>query len=174
VIGVLSDSHNNETNLQAALKIFRSRQIHQLIHCGDVTSPLLLESLQGFQVWLVKGNNDYDWMGFRSEARRLGNIHYCGREADIVIDGHRIAVCHGDDESLYEMFARCGLFEWVFRGHSHLHDLDTMGKTLLLNPGALGGRRPHGEDRSVAIVDLIERKAEFVAVGVVTRPGLLG
>jgi putative phosphoesterase len=172
VIGVLSDTHNNSSNLALALQIFRTRQIDRLVNCGDVTSPLMLELFHGFQVWLVKGNNDYDWMGFRSEARRLGNIQYCGKDADIVIDGHRIAACHGDDESLLEMLAHSGLFEWVFRGHSHRSDLEMIGKTRVLNPGALGGRHPHREDRSVVVVDLATQKAEFITLDAATHPGL--
>jgi len=170
VIGVLSDTHNNSANLTLGLQIFRARQVDRLVHCGDVTSPLMLELLHGFQVWLVKGNNDYDWMGFRSEARRLGNIQYCGKDADIVIDRHRIAVCHGDDESLLDTLAHSKLFEWVFHGHSHRSDLEMIGKTRILNPGALGGRHPHGEDRSVAIVNLAAQKAEFITLDAVTPP----
>ncbi|HEY3288616.1 MAG TPA: YfcE family phosphodiesterase [Anaerolineae bacterium] len=169
MIGVLADSHNNVNNLNNALAIFRARGITQLIHCGDVTSPTLLEAFRGFYVWLVKGNNDYDWMSFKSEGRRLGNIQYCGRDADLVIDHHRIAACHGDDESLHHTLATSGLFEWVFSGHSHRAGLDSHGKTWLLNPGALGGRHPHGEDRSVAIIDLAAHSAQFVTFDIATR-----
>ena len=163
-IGVLSDTHNNVAHLEAALERFRARGVQQLIHCGDVTSPLMLEKFQGFWVWLVRGNNDYDWSGFRSEARRLGNITYCGKDADLNFDGHKVAACHGDDESLLSMLSRAGLHEWVFYGHSHRKDLDEVNRTRVLNPGALGGRHPAGENRSIAIVDLDARRAEFVKV----------
>ena len=165
MIGVLSDTHNNMSNLAEALTMFRSRNIDQLVHCGDVTSPTMLEVFSGFQLWLVKGNNDYDWMGFRSEARRLGNIQYCGKHADLVINGHRIAACHGDDESLVDVLAGNGLYEWVFRGHSHRSEIESIGKTRIVNPGALGGRHPYGEDRSIAVVDLTLYSVEFIALG---------
>ncbi|MCL5996806.1 MAG: YfcE family phosphodiesterase [Chloroflexi bacterium] len=164
LIGVLSDTHNNTANTQAALDIFRARRVSQLVHCGDITSPLLLEQFHGFWVWLVKGNNDYDWLGMRSEARRLGNIQYMGKDAQLEFDGHKIAVCHGDDESLVNVLAYGGLFEWVLRGHSHRHELDQVGDTKILNPGALGGRHPYGEERCVAIVDLEGRDATFVTL----------
>ncbi len=170
-IGVLADTHNNESHLDAALRIFRANGIERLIHCGDVTSPLILERFTGFEVWLVRGNNDYDWMGLRSEARRLGNIHYCGKDAELEFDQHRIAVCHGDDESLASVLVYSGLYEWVFRGHSHRRDLDLVGSTRILNPGALGGRHPHGEDRSVAVVDLHAVASRFITLDSVTPPG---
>jgi putative phosphoesterase len=163
-IGVLSDTHNNAANTEAALAIFRRHRVHQLIHCGDVTSPIMLEQFAGFRVWLVRGNNDYDWMGLRSEARRLGNIHYCGKDAQLEFDGHRVAVCHGDDDGLVDVLAAGGLFEWVFRGHSHRHELEEIGHTRVLNPGALGGRHPGGEERCVAIVDLARSQATFIPV----------
>jgi putative phosphoesterase len=163
-VGVLSDTHNSVAHMDIALQMFRTRGVSHLIHCGDVTSPLMLEKFQGFWVWLVRGNNDYDWSGFRSEARRLGNITYCGKDADLTIGEHRVAACHGDDESLLYMLSRSGLHEWVFHGHSHSKCLDEVNRTKVLNPGALGGRHPAGEDRSVAIIDLAVQHAEFVKV----------
>jgi putative phosphoesterase len=151
-------------NTRAALDIFRAHGVDRLIHCGDVTSPTLLEEFQGFWIWLVKGNNDYDWMTLRSQARRLGNIHYMGKDAQLDFDGHKVAACHGDDLGLLNVLTYGGLFEWVFYGHSHRHELDAVGETNVLNPGALGGRRPHGEERCVAIVDLAARSARFVSL----------
>jgi putative phosphoesterase len=164
VIGILSDTHNNVANTQAALSIFRSRRVNRLVHCGDITSPMLLEQFHGFWVWLVRGNNDHDWLGLRSEARRLGNISYMGKDAQLDFDGHKVAVCHGDDESLLEMLTYGRLFEWVFYGHSHRHDIATVGQTKTLNPGALGGRHPNGEDRCVAVIDLDVPEATFVTL----------
>lgn len=163
-IGILSDTHSNLPNLIAALTIFRDRRIDRLIHCGDVTRPDLLEEFQGFQVWLVRGNNDYDNLGLRSMARRLGNVTYCGVDAQLEFDGHHVAACHGDDESLLRNMSACGAYDWVFYGHSHRHELTTMGRTRVLNPGALGGRHPHGEDRCIAIVNLPLGTAEFISI----------
>jgi uncharacterized protein len=163
-IGILADTHNNARNLETALGIFRSHSIDLLVHCGDVTSPTLLELFGGFHVWLVRGNNDHDWMGFRSEARRLGNIMYCGKDAQLNFGGHKVAACHGDDEGLVDILATSRLHEWVFRGHTHRHDLDEIAGTWILNPGALGGRHPTGEERSVAIIDLETHIARFVTL----------
>ena len=163
-IGVLADTHNNHAHTEAALELFRMRGVQQLIHCGGVTSPLMLEQFQGFWVWLVRGNNDYDWSGLRSEARRMGGVTCCGRDAELEFDGHKVAACHGDDESLLYVLSHAGLHEWVFHGHSHRKDLDEVNGTKVLNPGALGGRHPVGADRSVAIVDLDARQAEFLKV----------
>lgn len=163
-IGVLSDTHNNIANTRSALDIFRARGVDRLVHCGDITGPHMLEAFSGFQVWLVRGNNDYDWLGLRSQARRMGSVHYMGGDANLEFDGHRVGVCHGDDASLLNTLTRSRVFEWVFYGHTHQHDLEVSGGTKVLNPGALGGRHPHGESRCVAIVDLAAGDAKFVTL----------
>ncbi len=160
LIGVLADTHNNAGNTRAALDIFRERNIDRLIHCGDVTGAHLLELFVGFQVWLVRGNNDYDGLSLRAQARRLGNIHYMGADAHLEFDGHAVAVAHGDDAGLIDALVFSCAYEWVFCGHSHSCALELHGSTRLLNPGALGGRC--AEPRSVAIVDLACGDAEFV------------
>jgi putative phosphoesterase len=163
-IGVLSDTHNNEDNTRAALDLLRQRQVTQLIHCGDVTGARLLELFEGFETWLVRGNNDRDGLDFRSAARRIGGLHYMGYDAALDIDGHAVAACHGDDAGLIDSFVAARSYEWVFYGHSHVRGLDLEGSTRLLNPGSLGGRRPHGEPRGFAIVDLARGLAEFVSL----------
>lgn len=160
-VGILSDTHNHESNTSLALAVFRDRGIDRLIHCGDVTGAAMLELFAGFEMWLVRGNNDRDALDFRSVARRMGGIHYMGGEALLKIDGHPVAVCHGDDGNLLDGLAYSRAFEWVFYGHSHEHSLVLEGATRLLNPGALGGRHLHSEPRSVAIVDLARGDAEF-------------
>jgi len=163
-IGVLSDTHNNEDNTHAALRVLRQRQVSQLIHCGDVTGAHLLELFEGFEMWLVRGNNDRDGLDLRSAARRMGGLHYMGYDATLDFDGHSVAVCHGDDAGLIDSLVATRAHEWVFYGHSHARGLDLEGSTRLLNPGALGGRRPHGEPRGFAIVDLARGQAEFVSL----------
>ncbi|MGQ9814289.1 MAG: YfcE family phosphodiesterase [Candidatus Roseilinea sp.] len=162
LIGVLSDTHNNHDNTRAALEIFRKRSVARLIHCGDVTGPHLLELFAGFQVWLVRGNNDFDGLSLRAQARRLGNVHYMGADARLDFDGHRVAAAHGDDANLVETLLFSRAYEWVFCGHSHSRALESHGATRLLNPGALGGRRT--EPRSVAIIDLTCGEAEFICL----------
>jgi len=162
-IGVLSDTHNNEANTLRALDVFRQNQITQLIHCGDVTRPPVLELFRGFEMWLVWGNNDQDLSGLRTAARHADNIHCMGYDAIVEFGPHRIGACHGDDQDRLAGLTHSGLCEWVFRGHSHVHGLEKIQpRVSLLNPGALGGRNP--EPRGIAIVDLTHATAQFLQV----------
>ena len=162
-IGVLSDTHNNEANTLAAVQHFRQRQITQLIHCGDVTRPEILEHFGGFQVALVQGNGD-DPVRLGLALRAYPHIYFAGADVSLAFDTVAIAACHGDDEGRLAGLANSGLYAWVFRGHSHIRGIKraSIGQTQILNPGALGGRRV--EARSIAIVDLGENKAEFIEI----------
>ena len=164
VIGILSDTHNNAANTQAALSVFRQHGITRLIHCGDVTRADLLELFTGFEMWLVWGNNDADLSSMRVRAKQLGTIHCMGYDALLEFDEHHIGVCHGDDDERLAGLARSGLCEWVFRGHSHIHGIEKSwhGTTKILNPGALGGRNP--ESRHIAILDLATQQPMFIAI----------
>jgi hypothetical protein len=161
-LGILSDTHNNEANTLAALTLFRLHGITQLVHCGDVDRPQLLDLFQGFEMWLVWGNNDHELAGLRTRAKQLGHIHCMGYDALLEFDGHHVGACHGNEEERVAGLTRSGLCEWVFVGHSHLHGIEKLPATKVLNPGALGGRNP--EPRCIAIVDLARSHAEFLRV----------
>ena len=162
-IGVLSDTHNNEANTLRAIELFHQHGITQLIHCGDVTRPAILELFRDFEMWLVWGNNDQDLSGLRTAARNIGTVHCMGYDAVLEFGAHRVGACHGDDEDRVAGLAYGGLCEWVFVGHSHLHRLELIQpKVRLLNPGALGGRHP--EPRGIAVVDLAQTSAQFLPI----------
>lgn len=162
-IGILSDTHNNTNNTLAALLHFRERQITQLIHCGDVTRSEVLDLFEGFQVTLVQGNGD-DPARLRLAVRALPHIYFAGPDVTLHFGAVAVAACHGDDDGRLAGLANSNLFQWVFRGHSHIRGIKRalIGQTQILNPGALGGRRV--ESRSIAIVDLEAQQAEFIEI----------
>ena len=162
-IGVLSDTHNNESNTVAAIQHFRQRQITQLIHCGDVTRSDILAHFTGFQMALVEGNGD-DPVRLRMALREHPHIFFAGPDVSLEFASVTVAACHGDDDSRLAGLANSGLYSWVFRGHSHIRGIKraTIGSTQILNPGALGGRRV--QSRSIAIVDLVANTAEFIEI----------
>ena len=57
-IGILSDTHNQLTNFEKALTIFRREGVTLVVHCGDLSSPETAGAMHGFQVIHVCGNQD--------------------------------------------------------------------------------------------------------------------
>ncbi|HEY4667801.1 MAG TPA: YfcE family phosphodiesterase [Anaerolineales bacterium] len=159
-VGVLSDTHDDETNLRVALDAYRQQRITQLIHCGDMIGPEIVGQLAGFQVIYVDGNMD----------RESGEIYRRLRELDphsVVLPTFEgeiadvsIAVTHGDDLAELNRVIRSGIHRFVFTGHTHRRRDETIGPTRVFNPGALGGLQ--FESRSYSMVDLVSGEVEVI------------
>lgn len=139
-IGLISDTHNNEQTLGAAVARFRQAQVQAVLHAGDVTSAFTLTLLDGFDVWIATGNMDHDpqlavAVAERFGAARLARIH------EISFNGARIAMIHGDSWARLETLIRAATYDYVIHGHTHVPNDETVGKTRVINPGALGHSR---------------------------------
>lgn len=161
-IGILSDTHNNQANLDLALRLFEREEIATLIHCGDFTGVEIAQKLAPFRVLCVLGNGDYASGEIRDEILRQNPENYAGLVYTGQIGPARIAATHGHLEGRLEELLRSGRYDYVFKGHSHQHKDDRYGITRLINPGALGGL--HREERRVCLLDLDSGKAEFIKI----------
>ncbi len=162
-IGVLSDTHNNVLNLRKALQLFHDAGIQQLIHCGDMTSVATAQHMAGFDVIYVSGNVDEGDDAVRDAVWMLnpaGNetaASFSGK-----LDGVGFGVTHGHLPRELDRLIRARRNRFVFHGHTHRGRDERIGKTRVVNPGALGGARY--EPRTVAIVDLAADDVQFVQV----------
>ncbi|MFH1029736.1 MAG: metallophosphoesterase family protein [bacterium] len=85
-IAIISDSHDNLTNIYKALDWMNKNGVSEIIHCGDVcASSALAEIAKNFKgkIHLVYGNVDGDHEGMEKMAEKAGNIVICG-EAGIL------------------------------------------------------------------------------------------
>ena len=161
-IGILSDTHNNLKNLQKALAIFQDRRIQTLFHCGDLTGVEVVQGLAGFQVICVLGNGDVASGEIRAALLALNPNNYVGLQYTGLIGDVRVASTHGHLPGLVDDFTHSGQYDYVFKGHSHIHQDQRTGFTRLINPGALGGL--HREPRQICILNLESGKAEFIPI----------
>ena len=67
---------------------------------------------------------------------------------------------HGDNEEALQNLIASGEYAYVLHGHTHKRRDQTVGRTRVINPGALGGRRP--QRYSFCILDLATGDARFV------------
>ena len=154
-LAVMSDSHDNIRNLEKALSMIMKEKADLIIHCGDFVAPFMLKELEkaGIPVYGVLGNNDGS--GFLlaqtafSELRHVTLFEIVGQ---IDADGFSVSFTH--QRVVAEGLAATGRHDLVCYGHSHVHRLETVGKTLLLNPGEIMGKegRP-----GFCIVDTLTR-----------------
>lgn len=162
---VLSDIHDHILNLQKVIDSVKG-QAEAVICCGDYCAPFsagLLSSLN-LPTYACLGNNDEDQIGlFKKGGPNFTWTNLSQELGEIELDKRKIAFCHYP--KLAELLAKSGEYDAVFYGHTHVTRNETIGKTLLLNPGSvcgiIGGKIAVG---SFAIYDTEKNRAEVINI----------
>ena len=160
-IGIISDTHDDLQNLQAAIEILEAEGVTTVLHCGDVCGPHVVRALAGFDVWIAQGNMDRH-LGLKQAVEGMlghGRLAWLQRPR---MDGYAMAMIHGDNEEVLSNLIISSEYAYVFHGHTHRRQDRTVGRTRAINPGALGGRR--WQSRSLCILDLATGEARFVEI----------
>ena len=162
-IGIISDTHNQQRSVCQAIEIFKAQGVECILHAGDITGPAtisLFAQLPGSRLIAVFGNCDSERSSLRSAVEAVGGeIHdptYTGQ-----IDGRAVYMTHipnGIDQVI-----RSGKHDLVVYGHTHQQNIRTIGKTLVINPGA--ARNWMGQASHVVIVDLTDMTATTESLG---------
>lgn len=161
-IGILSDTHNNLSNLLFVLSKFRSRDITTVIHCGDLGDMGLIQYFDGFRLIYTYGNWDRSRGLINFEVQKLGNDLFAGPFFDGKIAGKKIMVLHGEVEEQVLVAVHLRQYDYIIRGHTHEHSDKQYFQTRIINPGALGGVYP--EPRSFCTLDLVSNDLQFFVV----------
>ena len=161
-IGIISDTHDHHRGVRQAIEVFKAEEVACVLHAGDITGPStvsLFAELPGSRLIAVFGNCDSEKASVRAAVEMAGGeIHdrtYEGR-----IDGKAIYmthVPHGINRA-----ASSGAYDLVVYGHTHRQDIQRVGKTLIVNPGA--ARNWMGNSGQVVIVDLADMTATGVSL----------
>lgn len=139
-IAVLSDTHDNIWNVDKALQLIKAENCEAIIFCGDFCAPFTAARVMRAKlpVYAVFGNNDEDQGAIVKMAGE--NFNYfplAGEFGEIELGGRTIAFCHYPQ--LARLLSKSRKYDAVFHGHNHLKNLETVGKTILCNPGAVCG-----------------------------------
>jgi hypothetical protein len=159
IIAVLSDSHDARKNLEWALSEIRDRGIREIIHCGDLRSSAILDLFEGLSPLFVLGNADRQVDTLRAEIRGRFGARAVGYTRTLERAGKRIGVTHGHTPDL-EKLIESGDYDYVFHGHTHRRRDELVGRTRVINPGAIGGMKR--ESRSFVLFNPAADQADFV------------
>lgn len=140
-LAVISDTHDNMKNLEAAIKTIGKSGADILIHCGDLCSAFVIESLAAFHgpVHIVFGNNEGDPFTIKDISSSFPNITLHGEVAFLHIENTNIAVTHKPEFA--RGLASTGEYSVVFFGHTHIYEKSKIKDTWLINPGEIMGLR---------------------------------
>ena len=158
-IGIISDTHDDLDYLETAIEMLRAREVSSILHCGDLCGPGVIRAMAGFDVWIAQGNMDRH-IGLSQAAREtFGRIPLAWFQ-EPTLDGYPLAMIHGDNEEVLGNLINSGRYAYVFHGHTHQRRDQVVGRTRVINPGAMGGTRK--QSRSFCILDLATGKARFM------------
>jgi putative phosphoesterase len=146
-LGLISDTHGQNSYTERAVEIFRDEAPDRIIHCGDVTKVKHLSPLLALEVPLhvVFGNMDRVKREFEDVAN-TGAFTLHGDEGQIDVDGQTVAFTHGHmDSALRRLKKRA---DYLIHGHTHERKDETWKDCRILNPGSVKPPNP-----SVAILD---------------------
>lgn len=160
LIGVVSDTHGYIPSAQAAVRMLESLEVEAVLHCGDIGTMDIPPLFKRWPTHFVFGNCDYD----RAEVTRAiaaSGLHCHDRFADLTLADRRIALLHSDDAQKFQAAIQSGAYDLVCYGHTHQAMQQRVGKTIVLNPGALYRANP----LSIALVDLETMQITIIPVG---------
>ena len=159
MIGIISDTHENEPAIKKAVEAFKSRNVEFVVHCGDIVSPPTLEHYAGLKMRFVLGYNDGEVLGLNAAAKRLG-FEPITEEKEFEHKEKKFYVYHGTSKLRLDAAINSNKYDYVLTGHTHLKRDEKIGKTRVINPGALFRVTPY----TIALLDVKNDKLEYVII----------
>jgi len=135
LIAVISDTHSRTSSIHNALAIMAARQVECILHCGDIQDG---EAVRLFpaNTHFVFGNCDYERDEIEQAIKETGaTLH--GAWGHLELTSKSLAFVHGDDHQLLHDLEHADTFDYLFHGHTHVIRDQLIGKTRVINPGAI-------------------------------------
>lgn len=140
IVGIIADTHDRLPFVDKAVKQLNKEKVELVLHAGDYVAPFVLPHFKPLNADLigVLGNNDGDRELLRKQFASLG-AELRGRFAEIVVDGVKIVMLHGDEEDLLRSLINSESYDVIVHGHTHEAKTYRKAETLIINPGEACG-----------------------------------
>ncbi len=157
-IAVVSDTHSKHATILQVLALIEEAGVTQILHCGDLEDA---DAVRHFPrgTHFVHGNCDRERSLIARTVETIGGV-LDPNFAHLELAGKTLAVTHGDDGRLLQDLIASQAYDYIFHGHTHVPRDERIGKTRVINPGALHRANP----RQFAFLDLITGELETVRV----------
>jgi len=154
-IAVVSDTHGHIENTARLIQQLDHFEIEAVLHCGDIGTSEIVTMFASWPTHFVFGNCDHDHVSLRHTIKQAGQ-HCHDLFGELELGGRSIALLHSHDAERFIKVINANTYDMVCYGHTHCAEQHLVGKTLVLNPGAMYRADPH----KFAIVDLDSMTAE--------------
>lgn len=139
-VAIISDIHNNETNLKKVLDYCEREKIKTIICCGDLASNETLEYLnENFSgtIHYTFGNLDNDQLKDLEFSKKYKKSILYSDYGEVEFDGKKAAFVHFPD--IARDLCKKKRYDFVFYGHTHKPWEETINSCKMLNPGNVAG-----------------------------------
>jgi len=141
LIAIVSDSHDNMTNIKKFLQYCQENKIKKIIHCGDVaekeTVDFFINNFHG-EIYFVEGNADIESQKKIKKTNRFQKFKKTKIPfIELEFDKIKMAACHTKEKA--KQLAAKEIYQIIFYGHNHKPWQEKINKTYLINPGNLAG-----------------------------------
>jgi uncharacterized protein len=147
-VGVISDTHLRQASHELEeLVAGPFKDVEMVLHAGDITELVILQSFAGKEIQAVCGNMDSP-----AVRRQLPTQH------TVRVGKFKIGLIHGwgGPQGIEERIRReFDEVDCIIYGHTHVASQVTRGGILFFNPGAFGGGFVNAK-RSVGLLELGE------------------
>jgi putative phosphoesterase len=158
-IAIISDTHSRHATIAKTLQLLEPHDVAQVLHCGDIEDADVIDHFRDLPVHFVFGNCDHDRKGIERAIEDCGlTLH--GSFAHLELAERQIGFTHGDDKDLLSSMEASGHFDYIFYGHTHVAKEHRIGKTRVINPGALHRANP----KTFVVLDLVSGEMESIVV----------
>ena len=157
--GIISDTHDNRTNIIRAVELFNRTGVSLVIHGGDMVAPFTALDFKALNcpMEMVFGNNDGERIGLVNSFRGIGNLLPGPRT--FLFQGKKFLLMH-ELGCLDDVASAAGVDVIVY---GHTHDVDVrLGHPLVINPGEAGGWLTG--KATIALLDLETMTVEIVSL----------
>jgi len=140
IVGLIADTHDRLPMIDKAVERLNRENVDLVLHAGDYIAGFSIQHLKPLKARLIGifGNNDGDHELIQKKFKELG-AELRGRFAEVIVDGLRIAMLHGQEEETANSLINAGSHDLIVHGHTHEAKTHQKGKTLIVNPGEVCG-----------------------------------
>ena len=139
ILGVVSDTHNQLSNVEKIIDIFNKKKVDKVIHAGDITQAKTLKRFSRLKCPFigVYGNNDLEEEDLKEIAEQNGfNFHY--PPLLLEISGKKIAIFH-EPQDIKNFLKKNSSTQIIIHGHTHRYRNEKIGNVKIVNPGECAG-----------------------------------
>lgn len=157
---VMSDTHGNTARVRHLVGFAKKVGLEAIVHCGDWGTPECVLAMReaGIPIYAVLGNADEAQQEAIEKAMKELEVFYSPETLEAKLSNTLALIAH--QPGLVEASIQSGQYDVVFHGHTHQRKDKFIGKTHVINPGAVHNTTTP----SFAVYDTESDKVEFLDI----------